>query len=259
MVISILTDNYPGGYTGAEHGLSYFVKHDGIRILFDTGQSNLFLLNAEIMGVDVASPDIIVLSHGHFDHGNGLEYLSDGRLVCHPGCFVKRYRNTDHSYIGLRNSLDEIREKFDLITTVGPYHIAKRIVFLGEIPRVTDFESQKTSFSFEDGTPDFVLDDSGVVLLLDEGLFVITGCGHAGVVNTMEYARKVTGENRLYGIMGGFHLKKDDRQTKETINYLEKNSVKQVFPSHCTALPALIAFSRSFNIRLLKTGDILTF
>ncbi|MGD9555739.1 MAG: MBL fold metallo-hydrolase [Mangrovibacterium sp.] len=259
MVISILTDNYPGGYTGAEHGLSYLVEHDGVRLLFDTGQSNLFLLNASIMGVDVAYIDMIILSHGHFDHGNGLEYLPGGKLLCHPDCFVRRYRTRDFSYIGLKNSWEELALRFELTTSREARHISERIIFLGEIPRLTDFESQTTSFSFEDGSPDFVADDSGIALLMDEGLFVITGCGHAGVVNTLEHARKVTGEQRLFGIMGGFHLKKPDRQTKETIRYLEGNKVKHVFPSHCTAFPALMEFADSFRLRLLKTGDILTF
>lgn len=259
MVVSILTDNYPGGHTGAEHGLSYLIEHGGVRLLFDTGQSNLFLLNASIMGIDVVNINMIVLSHGHFDHGNGLEYLSGGKLVCHPDCFVKRYRTADHSYIGLKNSRSEIAEGFELITSSDPYRISDSIIFLGEIPRLTDFESQETSFSFEDGTPDFVMDDSALAVLMDEGLFVITGCGHAGVVNTIEHARKITGENRLFGIMGGFHLKKQDRQTKETIRYLKENKVSHVFPSHCTAFPALMEFAGSFYLRLLKTGDILTF
>lgn len=259
MVVSILTDNYAGGYTGAEHGLSYLIEHDGLRLLFDAGQSNLFLLNASIMGIDVVNIDMIVLSHGHFDHGNGLEYLPGGKLLCHPGCFVKRYRAADHSYIGMKNSRAELAERFELITSKVPYKISDRIVFLGEIPRLTDFESQKTPFSFEDGTSDFVMDDSAIVFVMDEGLFVITGCGHAGIVNTLEYARKVTGESRLYGVTGGFHLKKQDRQTKETIRYLEKNKVKHVFPSHCTGFPALMEFAGSFRLRPLKTGDILTF
>lgn len=259
MKISILTDNNPGGNTGAEHGLSYFVEHEGIKILFDTGQSDLFLQNASIMGVNLEERDLIILSHGHFDHGNGLAHLSGGRLLCHPDCFVKRYRTIDHTYIGLKNSRNEIAQKFDLITSKAPFPVSDSILFLGDIPRITDFESQQTSFSFEDGSPDFVADDSAVALQTEKGLFVITGCGHAGVVNTLEQARKVTGEQRIYGIMGGFHLKKRDRQTKETINYLKKNRVEHVIPSHCTALPAIEAFSESFHIQSVKTGDHYTF
>ena len=259
MKVSILTDNFPGNSTGAEHGLSYFVDHEGIKLLFDTGQSALFLQNASIMGIDPEGRELIILSHGHFDHGNGLAHLTGGRLLCHPGCFVKRYRNTDHTYIGLKNSREEIAEKFDLITSKASYPISNTVLFLGEIPRITDFESQQTDFSFEDGTPDFVVDDSAIALQTLKGLFVITGCGHAGLVNTLEQARNITGEQRIYGVMGGFHLKERDRQTIETINYLKKNRVKHVIPSHCTALPALVAFAEKFPIRSVKTGDLFTF
>ncbi len=168
---------------------------------------------------------------------------------------MKRYRTVDHAYIGLKNSREEIAAQFDLITSKAPYPVSNSVLFLGEIPRITDFESQQTAFSFEDGTPDFVADDSAVALLTEKGLFVITGCGHAGVVNTLEQARKVTGEQRINCIMGGFHLKKRDRQTTETINYLKKNRVENVIPSHCTALPALVAFSESFPIQSVKTGN----
>ncbi|MDX9881610.1 MAG: MBL fold metallo-hydrolase [Prolixibacteraceae bacterium] len=259
MKISILTDNYPGGNTRAEHGLSYFIEHDGTKILFDTGQSNLFLQNASKMGIDAVNPDAIVLSHGHFDHGDGLDSLSGGKLICHPGCFVKRYRSRDQSYIGLKNTKEQLNKKFELITTAGPYPISEKIIFLGEISRISDFESKETPFSFKDGSLDFVVDDSAIALLLNEGLFVITGCGHSGIENTLEHAKKVTRENRLLGIMGGFHLKKNDEQTKETISYLKKNKVKHIYPSHCTELPALVAFYNSFTISLLKTGRVLNF
>jgi 7,8-dihydropterin-6-yl-methyl-4-(beta-D-ribofuranosyl)aminobenzene 5'-phosphate synthase len=259
MKISILTDNNPGGNTGAEHGLSYFIEHEGTKILFDTGQSDLFLQNASLMGMDVEERDLIILSHGHFDHGNGLPHLPGGKLICHPGCFVKRYRTIDHTYIGLKNSRDEIAQKFDLTTSKAPLRVNDSMLFLGEIPRITDFESQQTSFSFEDGSPDFVADDSAVALQTEKGLFVITGCGHAGVVNTLEHAKKTTGKQRIYGFMGGFHLKKRDRQTIETIHYLKKNRVEHVIPSHCTGLPALVAFAESFQIQSVRTGDTYTF
>jgi 7,8-dihydropterin-6-yl-methyl-4-(beta-D-ribofuranosyl)aminobenzene 5'-phosphate synthase len=259
MTVSILTDNNPGRNTQAEHGLSYLIEYEGKRLLFDTGQSSLFLNNAEIMGIDMTNIDAIILSHGHFDHGDGLQYLSGGRLICHPGCFVKRYRKSDHLYIGLKNSKEELVSKFDLILTSQPYQITRKIVFLGEIPRITQFESKSTSFVLGDGTPDFVADDSAVALLLTDGLFIITGCGHAGIVNTIKHAKDITGENRLYGIMGGFHLKPVNRQTKETVRYLRENRVKHVYPSHCTEYPALSYFYRSYNSKLVRTGDIFNF
>lgn len=259
MKISILTDNCAGTWTTAAHGLSYLIEYDGKRILFDTGQSDLFLRNAGIMGVSMDNMDITVLSHGHFDHGNGLSYLTGGKLLCHPGCFVKRYRRQDNISIGLKNSKTELSSKFDLQTTDQPLMITENIYFLGGIPRLTGFESQKTSFVFDDGSPDFVIDDSALALIMPEGLFVVTGCGHSGIVNTLEYSRKVSGINKLYGIMGGFHLKENDVQTQETIKYIKENKLTYVLPSHCTELPALCAFHKAFSISQLKTGDILTF
>ena len=103
MRISVLTDNHPGSRTPAEHGLSYLIEYDGIMMLFDTGQSDMFLKNAKTMNISMKNIDIIILSHGHFDHGDGLHYLKGGRLICHPGCFVKRYRKRDNTYIGLKN------------------------------------------------------------------------------------------------------------------------------------------------------------
>lgn len=259
MIISILTENNPGENTDAEHGLSYMVEHDGKRLLFDTGQSNLFLNNARAMGIEMNNIKTIVLSHGHFDHGDGLQYLAGGELICHPGCFVKRYRKADYSYIGLTSSKEELSGKLNLVTSSLPYSISNTIVFLGEIPRVSSFESKHTSFILEGGIPDFVIDDSGIALLSDKGLFVITGCGHAGIVNTLEQAKKVTGENRIYGVMGGFHLKKADLQTKETILYLQENHVKHVYPSHCTEHPALELFYKNFGTNTVRTGDVFAF
>lgn len=259
MRISVLTENHAGSITLAEHGLSYLIESDSKRILFDTGQSDIFLRNAGVMNISMRNIDIVILSHGHFDHGNGLEYLEGGRLICHPGCFERRFRGKDRSYIGLRDTKDVLSRKFELITSSEPYEISKKIFFLGEIPRLTDFESNTTSFVFENGTPDYVSDDSAVAFILPEGLFVVTGCGHSGIVNTLEYSKRVTGVNNLFGIMGGFHLKETDLQLKETIKYLKTNRIKHVYPSHCTELPALSSFYDNFKIRQVKTGDILDF
>lgn len=259
MRISVLTENHAGINTLAEHGLSYLIEFDDKKILFDMGQSDMFLKNAIKLKINLEDINMIVLSHGHFDHGNGLEYLSGGNLLCHPDCFARRYRKSDYSYIGLAHARDKLKEKFNLTTSKKPYKISERIYFQGEIPRLTCFESQSTSFIFEDGTPDFVTDDSSLILLLSEGLFIVTGCGHSGIVNTIENAKKITGKENVYGIMGGFHLKELDLQLNETIKYLRKSEVKHILPCHCTELPALSAFHFNFGIRQIKTGDILNF
>lgn len=259
MKIFVLTENQPGPLTPAEHGLSYLIEADGKSILFDTGQSDLFLRNAATMNVSLEGIDAIVLSHGHFDHGNGLQYLNGSRLICHPGCFVKRYRAADNSYVGLKNTKEELEKRFNLLTTAAYYNISDRVIFLGEIPRITSFESISTSFIYEDGTPDYITDDSSLAVILPEGLFIITGCGHSGIVNTLLHAIKVTGIEEIYGIMGGFHLKKDNLQTRETLSYLQNKNIRHVLPSHCTKDAALSGFQKTFGSPAVKTGDFFEF
>lgn len=259
MKITALVDNTPGSNTKAEFGLSCFIELNGKSILFDAAQTDLFLSNAHALGIKPENADFIVLSHGHYDHGDGLKNLPGGNLICHPGCFVRRYGKNSRHYIGLNQSKEEFAARFNLITTTKPYELFDGAYFLGEIPRLTSFESQTTSFSFDDGSPDFVMDDSALALKTDHGIFVVTGCGHSGIVNTLEHAKKVTGDNRILGIMGGFHLKHNNLQTQETISYLKRNNVKHVMPSHCTALPALAEFHRVFGIKEVRTGDVFTF
>jgi len=126
----MLPDYQSGPHIPAEHGLSYFIEYEGKRLLFDTGQSDMFLKNAEAMKISMTDIDMVILSHGHFDHGNGLGYLSGSSMIYHPGCFVKRYRKRDHTYIGLKNSKEELSLLFNLITSAEPYKISEKIFSL---------------------------------------------------------------------------------------------------------------------------------
>ena len=260
MKLTVLTENVAGGRLGAEHGLSYLIEHDGKTILFDTGYSDLFMKNAERLNVNlIQDANVVVLSHGHWDHGDGLRYLSEKILITHPSSFIKRYRKTDMSYIGLTLTQEEIESNFDLKTTVEPYRISEKIIFLGEIPRENDFESQTTTFVDENGVPDFVPDDSAMAFILNDELVVVTGCSHSGICNIVEYAREVTGIKKVKAVIGGFHLKHNNRQTKRTIEYFNSLNILHLHPSHCTELPALAAFFDEFGIEQLKTGTVLTF
>jgi 7,8-dihydropterin-6-yl-methyl-4-(beta-D-ribofuranosyl)aminobenzene 5'-phosphate synthase len=260
MKIIVLTENVAGGKFLAEHGLSYLIEIDGEKVLFDTGHSNVFLKNAALLGIDICNDvENVVLSHGHWDHGDGLKYLKNKALLCHPDSFVKRFHKTDNSPVGLSLTKEEIHKKFKLTETKEPFQLTKHLFFLGEIPRTNNFESQSTSFILENGDDDFVLDDSALVAIVNDKLIVITGCSHSGICNICEHAKKVTGIQKIKVVIGGFHLKNQDRQTMETIGYFKRNKVKKLFPSHCTELPALVSFYNEFNIKQVKTGMILEF
>lgn len=257
MNITILTENCAGPGFLAEHGLSYLIESDNQKILFDTGATDVFLQNASALGVDlVANVNQVVLSHGHWDHGDGLQYLKDKKLIAHPGAFSKRYRKKDKSNIGLALSKESVESRFNLFTSKTPVSISKHILFLGEIPRKNDFEAVSTSFVDEQGDDDFVLDDSALAIISGRELIVVTGCSHAGICNIVEYAKQVTGLDQVRAIIGGFHLKNDDVQTEKTIHYLSNISPCYLYPAHCTALPVLSAFYKAFKIKRLETGMV---
>ncbi|MBK5208013.1 MAG: MBL fold metallo-hydrolase [Flavobacteriaceae bacterium] len=109
MKITILTENCAGAGFLAEHGLSYLIEHEGETILFDTGHTDVFIKNAYTLGVDIQKVvDMVVLSHGHWDHGDGLQYIDNKTLIAHPEVFIKRFRKKDNSNIGLKLSKSEI-------------------------------------------------------------------------------------------------------------------------------------------------------
>ena len=256
--ITVLTDNRSDGKYLHEHGLSFYIKTDSNKkILFDTGQSDIFLKNAETLGVDVNSVDVVVLSHGHWDHGNGLLFLRDKTLICHPDCFTKRYRKWTMLNIGLNTSLDEMQGRFNLILSKNPYPVSKDVIFLGEIPRNNTFEAKSTPFRLKNKKDDFVNDDSGLAIMSDLGLIVISGCAHSGICNTVEYAKEITGIEKVHAVIGGFHLKKVDDITLKTIEYFKDNSIENVYPCHCVNDCVMKVLSLHFPTRPISAGVML--
>lgn len=254
MKLTVLTENVAGGPYLAEHGLSYLIEHNGHKLLFDTGHSDVFLHNAELLGIDIQKEvDTVVLSHGHWDHGDGLQYLQDKTLYAHPLIFMQRYR-LNKTYLGLKMSKSEAMKRFDLQTSIVPVEVKPDVFFLGEVPRLNDFEAKKTPFLNASDKPDFIPDDSALAIKDGNELIVVTGCSHAGVCNIVDYAIKVTGLHKVKAVIGGFHLKKDDEVTAKSVAYLKEIGVQQVYPSHCTELEALTVFIREFGIKQLKTG-----
>ncbi len=242
-----------------EHGLSILVEVDEKKILLDTGASDVFLQNAEKLGVELNGVDGLVLSHGHWDHGNGLQFLEGKPLLCHPGCFQGRTRKLGGGSLGLALTREEIENRYALTVSREPVQISEHLWFLGEIPRINDFEAKTTRYLLEGGEEDFIMDDSGLACVAEKGLVVISGCAHSGICNMIEHARKVTGMDRVAGVIGGFHLTADDHQTHKTIQYLQNRNIGSVWPSHCTQDPALSLFYRAFGKNLVQAGDTLVF
>ncbi len=256
MKLTVLTDNHAGGQFLAEHGLSFLIEHDDTTILLDAGSSDVFLTNALKLGIKLEEVvDQIVLSHGHWDHGNGLQFMQNKPLLTHPSACMERFRKTDNSPIGIEICSEFIKKHFEVTLSKTPVKISENIFYLGEIPRLNDFESKTTPFIDENGNDDFVPDDSALALIQNEELIIVSGCAHSGICNICEYAKEVTGINKIKTIIGGFHLKHNNSQTKETIKYFKKQGIEKLMPSHCTELPALAAFYFEFKINQIKTGQ----
>lgn len=247
MKITILVDNntFIDRYYYGEPAVSYYIETEGKNILFDTGYSDVLLRNADLMGIDLKGVDEIVISHSHNDHTRGLQFLNEAmdlsnvELTAHPDCFIRKY--CDGLYIGPPYVGDEIENIVKFRPSAGVKKITERLLFLGEIPRTNDFENQTPIGVAEvDGSlvDDYNRDDSALVYKSEDGIFVITGCSHSGICNIVEYAKQVCGEERILGVLGGFHLFEDDAQLKRTIAYMESNQVQMLYPCHCVSLRA---------------------
>jgi 7,8-dihydropterin-6-yl-methyl-4-(beta-D-ribofuranosyl)aminobenzene 5'-phosphate synthase len=251
----------------AEHGLSFLVSVtlDDTRrtILFDTGSTVDGLVhNLRVLGVNPAEVEAIVLSHGHFDHTTGLNGLAKRLqplppLVLHPDFWLRR-----------RVALPG-REPYSLPTTseekvrAAGFPVAERrepsllldgsLLVTGEIERTTEFEQGLAVHqAFRDGEwqPDpFIYDDQALVVnVRGQGLVVITGCGHAGVINTIRYARRLTGIEQVYAVIGGFHLATSSLESVvwPTVEALAEFAPDVIVPAHCTGWRATHALAAAF-------------
>ncbi|THB63973.1 MAG: MBL fold metallo-hydrolase [Gammaproteobacteria bacterium] len=255
--ITILVDNMAGTECRGEFGFSALIENGEEQLLFDVGRSDIFQKNADRLGIDLSKVKRCVLSHGHYDHGDGLEYFTGEELICHPGCFSARYRKRDNKYIGLKYSRDELATRFMVTDTRQPLWLSPSILFLGEIPRSNGFESQQTTFKFGDGSDDFVPDDSAMVLIDGEAITIIAGCSHSGICNIVAYAMEVTGKSQVRAILGGFHLKQNDLVTDKTLQYMQQINCEKVYPMHCTSQHVQHRFVEQFESEFGFAGMVI--
>lgn len=276
MKLTVLVDNntFIDQYLTGEPGVSYFIECDGRKILFDVGYSDVFLKNAQILKLDLTSIDDVIISHGHNDHSWGLNHLIQFydrtispptkkiNLISHPAALLPKY--FDKKPIGMNMRQDEDDFFLQKICTEEPLFLSEHVVFLGQIPRTNDFEAKspvgQTLNSNGEITDDYVLDDSALVVKTEQGLVIITGCSHAGVCNIIDYAKRVTEEDRITCVIGGFHLQNADNTIlSATGQYLHSLSAEALYPCHCTDLAAKVHLSRYVDIKEVGVGLRLEF
>lgn len=265
MKLSVLVDNNTiiDNYFKGEPALSFFIEDGETKILFDAGYSDLFIENASKLNIDLASIDYIVLSHGHLDHTAGLinllnKFNKKPSLIAHPSVFNKKI-DIDNTEIGCSIPVKTLKQAFDWNLSKESYWINSKTVFLGEIPRKNGFESKSSIGNVLNNNiiePDYLLDDSAIVHCTENGLVIVTGCSHSGIVNIVEYAKIVCKNDKISAIIGGFHLFNDDvALIKKTVNELKKYDIGKVYPCHCTELLAKSELVQSFEVVEIGSGS----
>jgi 7,8-dihydropterin-6-yl-methyl-4-(beta-D-ribofuranosyl)aminobenzene 5'-phosphate synthase len=248
----------------AEHGFSALVtvrRGDATTsVLFDTGLSpDAMVTNADRLGLDLSGVHAVVLSHGHFDHAGGLVGLAGlaGRrgtrsvpMVVHPLVWTRRRLARPGSKADDWPTLSKralTGEGFEVIERRQPsLLVGGSILITGEVDRTTDFEhGMPPSHQHWTGTtwePDpLVLDDQALVVnVRGKGLVVVTGCGHAGAINIVRYAQRLTGVPRLHALLGGLHLSGPffAPTIAPTVDALTELAPDLLVPGHCTGWKA---------------------
>lgn len=263
MKLTVLVDNYVQFSMGlkGEHGFSLFIEKKGEHFLFDTGQSGICVDNAKTLGIDLADVKKIVLSHGHYDHTGGLTKVLDMikgnvEIIAHPSMFEKKFVTVDDAekkeiFIGASFTMESITSNYlaSFILKKGFSDLGDGMWLTGEVPLTNDYELLDNELkSGEKGclTCDNFADDNSLVLDTGQGLVVVLGCAHRGMVNICEYVKLNLGRP-IYGIIGGAHLfRANDKHVNFVREFLAKNDIKLFAPSHCTGINNIMAFSSEF-------------
>ncbi|MFD8376395.1 MBL fold metallo-hydrolase [Streptomyces sp. NPDC059688] len=260
----------------AEHGYSAFVTvrsgSASNTLLFDTGASpDGLAVNAERLGIDVSGLQGVVLSHGHCDHAGGFDGLARLRgrsglpLTVHPAVWTRRRLNLPGGQ-GLelptlsRGALE--REGFEVIERRQPSLLAGGILITGEVDRVTEFENgMPPAHQAWDGDgwrhdPTVIDDQALVVKVRGRGLVIVTGCGHAGVVNIIRHAMRLTGVSTLLALIGGFHLSGPafEPVIDPTVAALTALAPELIVPGHCTGWRAQHALAAALPNAWVQTS-----
>lgn len=276
MKLTVLCDNNTiiDLYLTGEPGLSFFIEDCGKNILFDTGYSDVFIKNAEELGIDLLLTDYIVLSHNHIDHTGGLVFLKEMYekagaaglsckrpvIITHPKIF-REVTMDGFGDIGSPLNGENLESFADLMLSDEPVKITDNISFMGEIVETIPFETLCAAGVSKDSSgnfvPDYQPDDSALIYSGDKGIVIITGCSHKGICSIVKQAVKYSGRDDLFDIIGGFHLlDAGEDRLKKTGEYLSGFDMKCIHPCHCTDLAAKIKLAEYVQVEDVGCGFV---
>lgn len=267
MRLTVLTDDKvrKRGYI-AEHGLSLFIEVDDKIILFDTGQSDVFLKNAIKANTNIDGIDHIILSHGHYDHCKGMAYLpllhKDPKVYAQHSAFLDKHAlNSDQK--SYRNVGSLWLNSDERIVYIDPnYQIDEHLYLLADIPVTVDFEPVPRGFYIkrEDGSMiiDDLRDEQLLIIDTNEGLIVISGCSHFGIINGLNHVQAQFPNKKIKSVVAGMHLENaNDERIDKTIKGLSQFDLKHLIPLHCTGIMAIAKLKDAFKDKcfILYAGD----
>ncbi len=271
--ITVIVDDYAQAPFAAEHGLAFWVEADSTRILFDTGQGDALPGNAERLGIALHDADVVVLSHGHYDHTGGLAHVigrdceQPPHVYFHKDIMRPRYSMTT----GRPRNIGIAKDDAALITRLPPEkrHPITSATQLspggawltGQVPRTTEFEDVGGAFFLDPAgvTPDPLEDDISMWFETPNGLVVCLGCCHSGVINTLAQIAKTADDSRFAAVIGGMHLLHADQHRLEaTAARLKRMRIDRLLPCHCTgpeSIEKLQHLIDTFPITPITAGD----
>lgn len=263
--ITLLVDNKAGEGLECVHGFAAWLKIRDRRILFDTGQKGVMLRNAKRLGINLAEAEALVLSHGHDDHTDNLadfyalnpntpmycgQNIEADRFCCRPGEQALNWSPPSSAKQVFESLPPEQKH-----TLTKPLYLLPGVAVTGPVPRLTTFEDVGDALflNSEASKPDPVSDDMSMWFETDKGLVILLGCCHSGIVNTVNYIRKISGIDKVSGIVGGMHLIRASKERMEnTLIAMKSWNMDFLIPCHCTGDNAMQQMKDFL-------GDIVTF